>query len=58
MYRPTRQHQHLTLKVAQKQERSAQSSRKPGRKTKRWSKFLAQYAPVVAGAETAAPAES
>ncbi|WP_438014465.1 hypothetical protein WMF18_26660 [Sorangium sp. So ce315] len=54
MHRPTRQHQHLTIKVTQKQERSTQSSRKPGRKTKRWNKFLAQYAPLVAGAETAA----
>lgn len=58
MQRPTRQHQHLTLKVTQKQERSTQSSRKPGRKHKRWSKFLSQYAPLVAGAETAASAES
>ncbi|WP_437567260.1 hypothetical protein [Sorangium sp. So ce542] len=58
MHRPTRQHQHLTLKVTQKQERSSQSSRKPGRKAKRWNKFLAQYAPLVAGAEMAAPAES
>ncbi|WP_437792138.1 hypothetical protein [Sorangium sp. So ce693] len=58
MHRPTRQHQHLTLKVTQKQERSAQSSRKPGRKHKRWGKFLTQYAPLVAGAETTASAES
>ena len=58
MHRPTRQHQHLTLKVTQKQERSTQSSRKPGRKTKRWSKFLTQYATLIPGAEAAAPAES
>ncbi|WP_437670540.1 hypothetical protein [Sorangium sp. So ce131] len=58
MHRPTRQHQHLTEKLAQKQQRSAQSSRKPGRKTKRWGKWLTQYAPLVAGAEAAAPAES
>ncbi|WP_437586334.1 hypothetical protein [Sorangium sp. So ce1000] len=58
MHRPTRQHEHLTLKVTQKQDRSTQSSRKPGRKHKRWTKFLAQYAPLVAGAEAAATAES
>ncbi|AUX24574.1 uncharacterized protein SOCEGT47_051120 [Sorangium cellulosum] len=58
MHRPTRQHQHLTIKVAQKQERSARSSRKPGRKTKRWNKWLTEYAPLVAGAEAAATAAS
>lgn len=54
MHRPTRQHQHLVQKVAQKQALSAARSRKPGRKTKRWNKWVAQYAPLVAGAETSA----
>ena len=52
MNRPSRQHKHLTEKVAAKESISL---RKPGKRTKRWKKWLAQYKPL---AEGAAPAQS
>jgi len=56
MHRPTRQHEHLTAKVEGKKARSAKNEKKPGRKTKKWNKWLAQYAPLVAGADAGASA--
>jgi hypothetical protein len=55
MHRPTRQHQHLATKIASKQSRGP---KKPGKKTKQWLKWAAQYAPLVAGAETSTSTES
>ena len=52
MNRPTRQHTHLTEKVASKKSISL---RKPGKRTKRWQKWLEKYKPLVEGA---APAQS
>jgi hypothetical protein len=49
MHRPTRLHQHLVSKVAEKQARN--TKKKPGRKTKAWSKWVALYAPLAQGAE-------
>lgn len=56
MHRPTRQHEHLVRKIAEKQTRNP-SKKKPGRKTKLWNKWAALYAPLTQGAEGAAPAE-
>ena len=58
MHRPTRQHQHLTAKVEAKKTRSQSQKKKPGRKAKQWSKWLAQYAPLVAGAAPAADTDA
>jgi hypothetical protein len=52
MHRPTRQHQNLVAKVTTKKARS--HKKKPGRKTKRWNKWIAAYAPLAAGAAEAA----
>jgi hypothetical protein len=50
MHRPTRQHQHLLQKIATK---DARSHKKPGRRTKKWRKWAAQYAPLAQQAEAA-----
>jgi hypothetical protein len=47
MHRPTRQHQNLVAKVAEKRNRS--QKKKPGRKAKKWNKWIAQYAPLAQG---------
>jgi len=44
MQRPTRQRQHLLEKVAEKSARS--HKKKPGKRTKRWKKWLEQYKPA------------
>lgn len=43
--RPARKHAHLAEKVAEKQSRS---HKKPGKRTKRWRKWLESYQPLVA----------
>jgi hypothetical protein len=50
MNRPTRQHRHLSEKVASKIGRS---HKKPGKRAKRWKKWLERYQPLVAGAAAA-----
>jgi hypothetical protein len=54
MHRPTRQHQNLVAKITLKKTRN--QKKKPGRKAKRWSKWIAAYAPLTAGAASAAEA--
>jgi hypothetical protein len=45
MNRPTRQHQHLTQKIARKESRTPG---KAGKRTKRWRKWAEKYKAVVA----------
>jgi hypothetical protein len=40
MNRQTRQQAHLSQKIAEKESRS---HKKPGKRTKRWKEFAAQY---------------
>ncbi|AKT39171.1 hypothetical protein [Chondromyces crocatus] len=46
MHRPSRQHQHLLQKIARKESLAKQSNRKTGKRTKAWSRWVAQYAPL------------
>ena len=55
MNRPTRQHAHLTEKVASKESISL---RKPGKRTKRWRKWLEKYKALTGGAAAETPAQS
>jgi hypothetical protein len=54
MYRPERQRNNLVQKVAEKESRS---HKKPGRRTKRWRKWLERYKGIAAG-QIGAPAEA
>jgi hypothetical protein len=45
MNRPTRQHQHLTAKIARKETRTPG---KPGKRTKRWRKWAEKYKTLTA----------
>lgn len=45
MHRPSRQHQHLLAKIAEKEARSL---KKPGKRTKRWRTWAARYKELAA----------
>jgi hypothetical protein len=46
MKRPTRQRNHLVEKVALKQSRTTAKNRKPGKRAKRWRKWIESYKAV------------
>jgi hypothetical protein len=46
MDRPKRQHAHLAEKIGEKKSRS---HKKPGKRAKRWTKWLTHYQPLVDG---------
>ncbi len=49
MHRPTRQHRHLTEKLAKKASRRP-DKKKRGAKERRWKKRAEQYSPLVVAA--------